>query len=243
MQAPGTNRTFAAPDPRARGHGGRRPVRGTPGAGAYALRPDPKLLVLGYWVGVRHPSHVSVFLTTSRMMLPQDASTKVCRTLPLETRYRNSPTGAPMQYLSKRAVALRQRRSHTTNCVSSHGGRWQHGCSVPALNGYSGTVEHAQTPSRNRPQWADSLLPESTVFLWHVVPCGSSSPGRSHISRAPRARSWKALCVVVSQFIEASALRTEKPPPRSSHLNISKQRFMSAGCACENIARARVSIS
>ena len=33
------------------------------------------LLVLGSWVGVRRPFHLSCFLTTSRMVLPQDPST------------------------------------------------------------------------------------------------------------------------------------------------------------------------
>ena len=102
------------------------------------------LLVLGYWVGVLHPFHFSIFLTASHMVLPQDASTKVCRTLPLETRYRNSPTGAPMQY-------LRGEQSHCGSGVRTLLTVCRR--SVPPLNGNSGTVEHAQTSSRNRPPW------------------------------------------------------------------------------------------
>ena len=40
-----------------------------------------RLLVLGYWVGVRRPFHLSLFLTVPRMVLPQDPSTNVCAAL------------------------------------------------------------------------------------------------------------------------------------------------------------------
>ena len=44
-----------------------------------ACRPRTRvLLVLGSWVGARRPFHLSLLLTVSRMVLPQDPSTTVC---------------------------------------------------------------------------------------------------------------------------------------------------------------------
>ena len=45
--------------------------------GAFVASGGPTriLLVLGYWVGVRRPFHLSLFLTAPRMALPQDPST------------------------------------------------------------------------------------------------------------------------------------------------------------------------
>ena len=47
--------------------------------GTQPARPPPwksaASRVLGYWVGVRRPFHLSLFLTAPRMVLPQDPST------------------------------------------------------------------------------------------------------------------------------------------------------------------------
>ena len=40
-----------------------------------AQDPKPPLLVLGSWVGARHPFHLPLFLTAPRLVLPQDPST------------------------------------------------------------------------------------------------------------------------------------------------------------------------
>ena len=54
---------------------------------AHALSVDPDLQigqtrrVLGSWAGVQRPFHLSLFLTASRMVLPQDPSTSTRRTI------------------------------------------------------------------------------------------------------------------------------------------------------------------
>ena len=68
----------AGPHGRRRRARARRPhvrdSREAPGRGQYS-----STAVLGSWVGARRPFQLSVFLTASRMVLPQDPSTNLCR--------------------------------------------------------------------------------------------------------------------------------------------------------------------
>ena len=66
---------------------------------------SPQLLVLGYWVGVRHLFHLSLFLTASRMDLPQGPSTDPkCLPQALEESY-EARFGATDRSATKRTGA------------------------------------------------------------------------------------------------------------------------------------------
>ena len=55
--------------------GGRLRSRRAPTPPTFRTASPPFGLVLGYWVGVRRPFHLSLFLTAPRMVLSQDPST------------------------------------------------------------------------------------------------------------------------------------------------------------------------
>ena len=76
--------------PREGGGGGARVSTHTQARKARSTRPTSsaavycssgsRLLVLGSWVGVRHPFHLSLFPTAPRVVLPQDPGTNAMRT-------------------------------------------------------------------------------------------------------------------------------------------------------------------
>ena len=145
--------------------------------------------VLGSWVGVRRPFHLSSFLTASRVVLPQDPSTRKSHLgighvhrLALPCRLDANPHGR-VQAASAAHVAhsIRSRLGEAMQLRSScHAGR----CSRPrsVLGSWGKAMRDAV---RNKERWEKGAVRLPKIL---ALTCQRGAPVRLGGPRSPRRR-------------------------------------------------------